>query len=93
MSTADSAYMVLPIKYNLWHASQSKGYVNAIIDEYTGKPLKYWQWIIMDKCRAVWQLSFTNKLGQLTQWVWDIEGTDTINFMPMTSVPDWLIVM
>ena len=41
----------------------------------------------MDKYRDVWMHSFANELGRLTQGMYNIKGTDTIEFIPLSSVP------
>ena len=41
----------------------------------------------MDKYHDVWIHSFENGLGRLAQGIRDIKGTDTIKFIPFSSVP------
>ena len=62
-------------------------YVCAVVDESTGKSLEFRHLIKMDKYRDVWMHSFANELGRLAQVIRDIKGTDTIDFIPFSSVP------
>ena len=60
----------------------------AILDEETGKTLEFRQLIKLDKYRDIWMHSFANELGRLAQGIRDIRGTNTINFIPFSEVPE-----
>ena len=59
----------------------------AILDEETGRSLKFRQLIKLDKYRDIWMHGFANELGRLSQGIRDIPGTDTIDFIPFSEVP------
>ena len=56
-------------------------------DESTRTSLEYRQLIKMPKYKAVWTRSFANELGRLGQGIQDIQGTDTIKFIPLSAIP------
>ena len=60
----------------------------AILDEETGKTLEFRQLIKLEKYRTIWMHSFANELGRLAQGIRDIPGTNTINFIPFSEVPE-----
>ncbi|KAL7529463.1 LOW QUALITY PROTEIN: hypothetical protein ACHAXR_002974, partial [Thalassiosira sp. AJA248-18] len=60
----------------------------AILDEETGRSLEFRQLIKLDKYRDIWMRGFANELGRLAQGIRDIPGTDTINFIPFSEVPE-----
>jgi len=61
---------------------------NAIVDPVTGASLEYRHLIQNDHTRLTWNRSFANELGRLANGVGDrIKGTNTIKFIPKTSVP------
>jgi len=61
---------------------------NAIIDPVTGASLEYRHLIKNDQTRLTWNRSFANELGRLANGVGNrIKGTNTIKFIPKTSVP------
>ena len=62
-------------------------YACAVVDESTGKSVEFIHLIKMDKYRDVWMHSFANELGRLAQGIRNIKGTDTIKFIPFSSVP------
>ena len=67
--------------------SLPENFANAILDEETGRSLEFRQLIKLDKYRDIWMHSFANELGRLAQGIRDIEGTDTIDFIPFSDVP------
>ena len=70
------------------HANLPKeGFDGAIIDDETGKSLKLFHLIKMDKYRDIWKKFFSNELGRLAQGIRDVPGTDKIDFIPHTDVP------
>ena len=62
-------------------------FAGAIIDRATGESMEYRDLIKRDDLRATWERSFANKIGQLTQGIRDIEGTETIQFIPKSEIP------
>ena len=62
-------------------------FTSAIIDETTGKSLEYRDLIKDNKLRATWEHSFANEIGRLAQGIRDIEGTETIWFIPKSENP------
>ena len=70
------------------HANFPKeGFSRTIIDNETGKSLEFWHLINMETYRNIWMNSFANVLGQLTQGIRDVPGTDTIDFITHIVVP------
>ena len=53
----------------------------AVIDEETGKALEYRDLIKLEKYKNVWEMSYANELGRLTQGIRDIPGTNTMFFI------------
>jgi hypothetical protein len=65
------------------------GFANEVIDEESGKLLKYQKLITHPKYCKVWMHSSANEFGQLTQGVGGrIKGTDTICFIRKHQVPE-----
>ena len=64
-----------------------ENFASAVIDDETGKSLKFRHLIKLDKYRTIWMKSFANELGRLAQGIHDIEGTNTIDFIPFCDVP------
>ncbi len=61
---------------------------HAVLDEETGQLLNYRQLLQHPRHREVWTTSSANEFGQLAQGVGTrIKGTNTIHFIPKTSVP------
>eukprot|EP00804_Cyclotella_cryptica_P013776 CCRYP_016888-RA/>CCRYP_016888-RA protein AED:0.40 eAED:0.36 QI:0/-1/0/1/-1/1/1/0/413 len=57
------------------------------IDETTGKSLEYQDLIKMDAHKDTWSTNYANELGQLTQGIRDISGTNTMFFIHKCEVP------
>ena len=62
-------------------------FAGAIIDNKTGKSLKFHHLIKMDKYRDIWMKSFANELGRLAQGIRYVPGINTIVFIPHAEVP------
>ena len=60
---------------------------NAIIDKTMGTLLEYRQLIKQEKYKDVWVNSFANESGRLAQGIRDVNGTNTIYFIPCSTVP------
>ena len=61
---------------------------NAIIDPVTGVSLEYRHLIQNEQTKLTWNRSFANELGRLANGVGNrVQGTNTIKFIPRTSVP------
>lgn len=61
---------------------------NAVLHPDTGEVMEYRALAAHPKTQAIWTKSFANELGRLAQGVGNrITGTDTIFFIPKTSVP------
>ena len=56
-------------------------FAGSILDEDTGKALKYWHLIKMEKNKAIWAKSFFNKIVGLSQGILYIKGTNKIKFI------------
>ena len=65
----------------------NKTFTGAILDDETGKPLELRHLIKLNKYRTIWVKSFANEIGRLVQGICDIDGTDTIDFIPHINVP------
>jgi hypothetical protein len=60
---------------------------NAVLDPDTGESLEYKQLISRNKYKTIWTKSFANELGRLAQGIRDVEGTNTIFFIPKAQMP------
>ena len=65
-----------------------KEFAGAVIDKETGNSLEFRHLIKLEKYRTIWMKSFANELGRLAQGIRDIPGTDTIDFIPRSEVPN-----
>ena len=61
--------------------------VHTVLDEESGKILEYRQLVKHSKCNAVWEKSYANELGRLTQGIRDIPGTNTMFFIHKHEIP------
>ena len=59
----------------------------AVFDQETGKLLEYRQLCKHPQYKETWNRSFANELGRLAQGIRDIDGTNTIFFIPKHKVP------
>ena len=61
---------------------------NVVIDPTTGASLEY-RHLVKGATKAIWENSFANEIGQLTQGVgtWMPSGTNTIFFVTKDKVP------
>ena len=59
---------------------------NSVIHPITGVPQEY-RHLCKGYDQKIWKRSFANELGQLTQGITNIKGTDTINFIPKSKFP------
>ena len=63
--------------------------VNLVLDQDTGKLLKYRQLLSHPKLKEDWNLSSANEFGQLAQGIGGrVEGTNTIFFIHKSEVPE-----
>ena len=62
-------------------------YAYAIVDPESGKELEYRDLIKLEKYKDVWSASFTRELHQLAQGTEEINGTNTIYFVPHSKIP------
>lgn len=61
---------------------------NAVLHPETGEAMEYRALVKNPNTQAIWTRSFANELGRLAQGVGNrIDGTDTIFFIPHSSVP------
>ena len=59
-----------------------KHFASAIIDNITGKAMKYRNLIKSEKHRVIWEQSLANEFERLAQGICDIKGPYTITFIP-----------
>ena len=62
-------------------------YAYAIVDPESGKELEYRDLIKSEKYKDVWSASFARELHQLAQGTNEINGTNTIYFVPHRKIP------
>jgi hypothetical protein len=61
---------------------------NPVLDQETGKLLKYRQLLRHPKYKDVWNRSAANKFGQLAQGIGGrVKGTDTVRFIHKHEIP------
>ena len=62
-------------------------YACAVTDPKTGQQMEYRHLIKNPDTKAIWELSCANEYGRLTNGIRDIEGTNTIRFIPLSAIP------
>ena len=67
--------------------AQEELFANAIVDKDTGNAMEYRDLIKSAKHKVVWERALANELGRLTQGIWDIDGTNTIEFIRRRDIP------
>ena len=69
------------------HLTTSQEFLcNAIYDDATGKKLSYRQ--LKQRNPDIWNPSMANEIGRLAQGYKNIKGTNTITFIPKSSIPN-----
>ena len=87
LTAANHALQLWQLNASLKENFPNEKFDGAILDDETGKSLEFRHLIKLDKYRAIWIKSFTNKLGCLAQGIRNIDETDTIDFIPHINVP------
>ena len=62
-------------------------FAGAIVDESTGEKLEYRDLIKRPELMETWYTSLANELGRLAQGIRDVNGTDTVDFIPFSEIP------
>ena len=62
-------------------------FLQAIINDTTGEPLEFWHLIQSLKYKHIWEMALVNELVHLSQGIWNLPGTDTINFIHKYDIP------
>jgi hypothetical protein len=61
-------------------------FIGAVIKDKPGNMLEYLHLVKNKSTRALWEISFANKIGRLFQGIWHIKGTDTCFFIQKAQV-------
>ena len=88
LTAANHALQMHTLSTTLHKHFPSENFACAILDEETGKSLEFRHLIKLDKYREIWMTSFANELGRLAQGIRNIPGTDTIDFISFSDVPE-----
>ena len=73
-------------KFALTAKLQQVREANAVTHQIYGVSQEY-RHLIKGLDRKIWEISFANELGQLSQGIITVKGTNTVIFIPKTQVP------
>ena len=60
----------------------------SVWDEDQQKMLEFKDLIKNPITKPIWNTSYANELGRLSQGIWNIKGTNCVHFIPHTKVPN-----
>jgi hypothetical protein len=75
----------IDLQMNEWACDEY--FAGAIIDEATGASMEYRDLLKKPDLKELWERSFANELGRLSQGTRDINGTNKIHFIPKSDIP------
>ena len=93
LAAANQALQIYTLACTMQENFPTKNFACAILNEETGRTLEFRHLIKLENYCKIWMNSFANKLGRLAQGIRDIPGTNTIDFIPFTAVPEDIVVM
>ena len=73
-------------RYALTEQCQTPREVNSVTHQISGVAQEYRHQIEVPE-RKIWEISFANELGQQTQGIREVKGTNMIMFIPKSKVP------